>query len=624
MAHNAAGFGKKTGGGNAEGRGTSGVAPVYSKHIMATVKHLTRVKILESNNVSLRPGSVYDNATYFESLPELPDPGFNYEFIDSGLGAAEPLYPMYQKGHQGSYAQILPAAISEKRRHIDHYTSLVTPEGCQVDGAYLLRGIDEYPKDVLTQERKDGYTLAVTRLEYYTRLRPDAQCGRHRSNDPDPHFSPLEFLKRHHNAMSLKDFTQSELARFEAKFSVIYHLKQTMSPKWPRFDLNKLTNNSLWFYPNGHAFDYGIAMERPQVGLQWLKLPRHLIVEAPHQAQDRLPLESLLPRADFHKVLTFLSGRPTADFDPDNEPGHDTLRVSDVTHTNVYTSGLDSESIQTAVPDVSNPKNFRLVAMTIKPYEDQDDVSWTGVRVIPQIHFVYQMTDPRNPSRAFEQLYFHLKWDVVDRSATEAIRRRQHLYFLRQVDQLTRARETHAGHSAAVLADFVHEFTSARPVETVAFSSSLTGIWIFGSLTRNNNVERDLIAARNVRDGVDVGFYSSVYDNDVFRAEIARSTGERKKRLEKHMDDLTMGVYRDPKRQDVHGLNFNRVTCAQCHQTAGRDGVHVAFSDNLDRRVTAPINATEFFFHDADEQLKIGERYWHSAPVGKAVGQIEK
>jgi hypothetical protein len=158
----------------------------------------------------------------------------------------------------------------------------------------------------------------------------------------------------------------------------------------------------------------------------------------------------------------------------------------------------------------------------------------------------------------------------------------------------------------------------------VAFSSSLTGIWIFGSLTRNNNRERDLTAARNVRDGVDVGFYSSVYDNDVFRAEIARSTGERKKRLEKHMDDLTMGVYRDPKRQDVHGLKFNRVTCAQCHQTAGRDGVHVAFSDNLDRRVTAPVNATEFFFHDADEQLKIGERYWHSAPVGNAVGQIEK
>lgn len=69
------------------------------KGLIEAVKHLTRVKIIESNTVTLRPGSIYDNSTYFESIAGIK-PKFNYEFLDSGLGAAEPLYPMYQKGHQ--------------------------------------------------------------------------------------------------------------------------------------------------------------------------------------------------------------------------------------------------------------------------------------------------------------------------------------------------------------------------------------------------------------------------------------------------------------------------------------------------------------------------------------------
>ena len=42
---------------------------------LATVSHLTRVHILESNNVTLRPGSIYDNSTYFELLVRFPQPG---------------------------------------------------------------------------------------------------------------------------------------------------------------------------------------------------------------------------------------------------------------------------------------------------------------------------------------------------------------------------------------------------------------------------------------------------------------------------------------------------------------------------------------------------------------------
>jgi hypothetical protein len=584
----------------------------YSKNIMATVLSVTRAKILDSNNVTLRPGSVYDTSTYFESLLGLPRPSFNYEFLDAGLGAAEPVYPSYEHGRQDNYAQLFAGMFSEDNRHIDHYATVETPEGCRVDSGYLARSLNEYPDGAFKKFRDEGYTMFVLRLDYYTRLRPGVECGRHRANDPDPSFDALKFLERYHDAMYLSDFPQNELARFEAKTGVLFHVRQTLYPDWPKFDLRKLKNddNSLWYYPQGHSFDFGVSQPRPQQGMSDFNLARQMVIEATPETQAAFPLASLLKNDDFQKVQNFLSGRPTPDFDPEQEPGHDTFRLSDVTQTNIYTSGLYIENIKDVASDVSDPKHFKLVAMSVKPYEQQDDVAWQGLRVVPQIRFVYQLMDPRRPDRALEQLFLHLKWDVVDRLANETTRRTQHLYFLSRLDELTRARETQAANYQDLLNKFVTDFTSARPIEQVAFSTSLTGIWVFGSLTRDQNEARELLPSRIVRNGVDVGYYSSVYDNDVLRAEQAKATGARKEELRQLLDDITVGSYRDPKRQNANAINFNRVTCAQCHQTSGRDGVHMAFNDGLNKDIKTPIEVTEFFFHDADEQLKAGMKYW--------------
>lgn len=582
--------------------------PVHSGNVVATVKHLTRVKILESNNVGLRPGSIYDNSTYFESLLEFPRPGFNYEFLDSGLGAAEPLYPMYQKGHQGSYWQLGKAFISEENRHIDHYSSMETPEGCRVDGIYLLRGIEEYPASEYVQERKEGYNLIVVRLEYYTRLHPDAQCGRHFANDPDPSFDPVAYMNAHVDGMRLSDFPAEHLNRFEAKVSAIYHIRQTMSPYWPRFDLNNMKNNSLWFYPQGHEFDYGIREARLQPGLQTFRLPRQMVIPSSAASQADFSLAKLLSAADFQKVLNFMNGQPTPDFDPATEPGRDTLRLSDVTETNFYTAGLRIEHIHDAIGDVSNPAHYRLVGVTIKPYEEQTDKAWAGIRIVPQIRFVYQLISPRN-GEPIEQMFLHLKWDVVDRLASEEVRRQQHGVFLAGVEKLTRLRESGLDFHGE-LRSFVQEYTRVRPVESIAFSSALTGIWVFGTLARDVAGTNELAPLRVVRAGVDVGYYSSTFDNDVFREEAAKSSGQRKSQIEKVLQDITVDYYRDFKRQDVHALNFNSVTCAQCHQTSGRDGVHMALNDHLDRRVTTPIQVSEYFFHEADAQLKQAVPFW--------------
>ena len=36
----------------------------------------------------------------------------------------------------------------------------------------------------------------------------------------------------------------------------------------------------------------------------------------------------------------------------------------------------------------------------------------------------------------------------------------------------------------------------------------------------------------------------------------------------------------------------------------------MAFNDGLNKDIKTPIEVTEFFFHDADEQLKAGMKYW--------------
>jgi hypothetical protein len=587
--------------------------PLHSSNVIAGVKSVSRTKILESNNVTLRPGSVYDTFSYYEVLADWSRPGFNYEFLDAGLGAAEPVYPMHEKGHQGSYGRLITSSFGKDWIHVDSIAAVDTVEDCHVDSAYLSRSFSEYPANEFKRERDEGYEMLVVRLDYYTRLKPGAKCGRHMANDPDPSFDPMKFIETYRDAKYLTDFPQKELARFEAKTGALRQARQQIFLADARFDLNQLVKNSLWYYPDGHAFDFGISKARPQVGLTDFKLPRHLVVEATPAMQAAYPLPALLKDGEFAKLLNFWSGKPTADFDPETEPGHDTLRLSDVTPANFYTSGLQLERINDVKGDVSDPNHFKLVAMSLKPYERQEDMSWDGTRVVPQVRFVYQLMDPRQPDRPFEQLYLHLKWDVVDRLASADVQKTQHREFLRRIDELTRAREAQAPDSEKLLHRFIADFTSARPVEQVAFSSSLSGIWVFGFLSRDMNEARELLPARIVRNGVDVGYYSTIFDNDIFQDEADKATGARKRELQQLLDDMKPAFYRDPKRQDANALDFNRVTCAQCHQTSGRDGVHVSFNDELNDKIKSKVYVTEFFFRDADEQLKAGMTYWSQA-----------
>lgn len=576
---------------------------------LSIVRHRWQEVITESNHAALRPGSVYDILTHFEQNAGRTRPQFNYLFFDTGLGAADPIYPVFQIGHQASWPQLIKAGLSEKNRHIDHFSTGDTPEGCRIQSVYWVRHIDEFP-DLYADLRADGYSLIDISFDYYVKLRPDAQCGKHAAHDLSESFDPFKSISGYADTFkTFADIPPDLLARYEAKIGVLKLITETFKTRqdeWASYKQSySLRENSMWFYPDGFAADYGVDTPRKQSGLRFLTQPKHLVLAAEPALEDRFPLTGTLDKAGFSKVLNFLKGKPTPDFDPTTEPGSDTLDVtSQVTPKYFYSSGTTIEPIREVVADISDPGHFKLVSVIVRPGEPESDVHFTGLQDIPQIRMVYQLMSPRFPGRAYEQLFVHLDFDAIDRLMPEQQRQRAAADFLQKADAVTGLRLGGSSGAGKATADFIQNSIGSRQAQTVSWSSSLTGIWVFGMLSRSYNAERILEAVPIVREGVNVGFYSSAYDTPLFRSAAEAADGRKKVELLAVLDDLTPKTYRDPRRHDPETLTFNRVTCAQCHQMAGRDGVHVLLNDDLDRRITTPYRATEYVFRELDRQLR--------------------
>ena len=578
---------------------------------LAIVRHHWLAKIMESNHAALRPGSVYDMITYFEQNFGLARPTFNYRFLDTGLGTADPLYPLFQEGFQRSWKQLLPAFLSKKNRHLDHFSSVVTPEGCRVDSVYLVRHIDDFP-DRYHEERAAGYTLVDIAFNHYTRLTPDAQCGRHVSHEPDPDFNAQQAIQPFIGSFkTLEDIPPDLLSRYEAKIALLKPVSEEFSrTAWPRYrETYSLQKNSLWYYPEAYETAYGLREPRPQPDLESLKLPEHCVIPVSSALRDAFPLTRLLDDDAFAAYLAVMKGSPRPDFDPAREPGNDAFSVEQVTDRNFYTSGLQVIPMQHVLDDISNPDHYALVCVVVRPYEPVTDMRWQGTRIIPQIKFVYQLMDPADHDHPLEQVFLHLAWDAVDRYAPKPERDREHRAFLQALDHRTSVYEKTPELADRVTEQWIVDYTR-RPIETLAMSSSLTGIWVFANLSRSFDADRELSAERIVREGIDVGFYSTAFDNELFRAEMKRSSGSRRDVLARHLDDLTPRFYRDPRRMDPDVIGFNRMTCAQCHQMAARDGVHMAINDRLDRRITGRARASEYSYREIDRQLRGGRDYW--------------
>jgi hypothetical protein len=575
---------------------------------LSIVRHRWQEVITESNHAALRPGSVYDILTHFEQNFGFTRPQFKYLFFDTGLGAADPIYPVYQVGYQESWSQLIKAGLSEHNRHIDHFSTGDTPEGCRIQSVYWVRHIDEFP-DMYGELRADGYTLIDISFDYYVKLRADAQCGKHNAHELSENFDP--FMSIYGYAEKFKTFADIPsdiLVKYEAKVGVLKPITQsfkTRQDKWKSYDQSyNLRENSMWFYPNGYAPDHGVDTPHMQSGLHFLKRAQQLLFPADTALKKQFPLSAMLAKEEFLSVLNSLMGKPTPGFDPKTEPGLDSLDISrQVSAKNFYTSGTTVEPIQDVIGDVSDPAHFKLVSVILRPGEPERDVHFSGMQEIPQVRMVYQLMSPRFPARPYEQLFIHLEFDAVDRMLPMEQRQQATAEFLLKADALTGVRERVGPGVGKATADFIQNSIEFRPVQTVSWSSSLTGLWVFGTLSRSYNADRTLAATPIIRNGVNVGFYSSAYDNTLFRMAIEKAEGSEKVDIQGVLEDLTPKIYRDPRRHDAVSITFDRMTCSQCHQMAGRDGVHMSLNDGLDRRVTTLYKASEYVFRELDRQL---------------------
>jgi hypothetical protein len=582
-------------------------SPAHSGPVLSIVSHHWVTKVSASNFVAVRPGSVYDIRTYFEQRAGLIRPTFNYIFHDTGLGTADALYPVFQTGYQGHWGQLIPALFSEKNRHIDHYSTGITPEGCRVESAYWVRHIDEFP-DMYQEERQQGYTLIDIGFDYYIKERPDAQCGRHRAFDPDPDFYPIQELKKYAvDFRVLADIPDNLLNKFEAKIALLRLVDEEFSrKKWPRFDeIYSIDKNSLWYYPDGHAKDYGFnsRFDLGQ-GNKSIDQSEKLIVEADQLLRNSIELDNLLEDYEFKKLLQFLQGQPTVDFDLTHEPGKDALRLSDVdSKKHFYSRGLEVIPIENVYADVADIENYKLASIVVRPFQQVADTKFESERVVPQLRFIFQLHRENQP---LEQLFLHLIFDGVDRYGTAELRRVQQLEFLNAWNDVI-SRADSEDYQEMLLA-FIGKY-SQRPVQELNFSSALTGIWIFGSLSQTKGPGDGLQAVRIERKGIDVGYYSSAWDNRLFRDAMNEAEPLRRQELSDHLQQVTPEFYRDPRRTDVHAIKFNEMTCAQCHHMSARDGVHVSLNDKVDRRNTAITKASEFTYRELQRQLQFGEFY---------------
>jgi hypothetical protein len=596
-----------------------GRQPLQPTYALSIVRHRWQVKIAQSNHVAIRPGSVYDIITYFEENLGAHRPRFNYLILDTGLGTADPIYPVFQRGRQASWAQLLAAMWSGRNRHIDHESVVDTPEGCRVHSSYWLRHIDEFPSRY-ARERADGYTLVDISFNYYEKRRPDAQCGRHRAHAPDPGFDPLSAIRPYADGFTSYDkIPPALLARYETKIGLLKLVSETFDrDRWPRFaERYRFKQNSLWYYPDG-ARPADSARATHAGGGHAFSADQLLFARTPGLAA-RFPLAAVLPNGMFARYLAYLDGRPVPGFDPASEPGGDAVGIDDIRPKNFLTSGLDM--IPLGSPDavrklVGDPDNYGLVSILVRPYQVDADRGFAEPRVVPQIRFVYQLHIPGKEgssvgkARPVEQLFLHLDFDAVAAAAPQPERNWQHRQLLDKIARIASLRRRADPKWETAVGDLVAGHIGRDSLARVSFSSALTGLWVFGSLSRAGGPGGDLEPERVVREGVDVGYYSSAYDTALFRKALAGATGARREALAAHLAALTPERYRDPRRSDPRALRFARMTCAQCHHMAGRDATHVALNDGLDRRFTAPVRYSAFVLHELDRQLAGAAAYW--------------
>src|SRR4030095_5400841 len=125
---------------------------------------------------------------------------------------------------------------------------------------------------------------------------------------------------------------------------------------------------------------------------------------------------------------------------------------------NIYTSGLHRQAIVDVAAAVGHVQNYLLTAIVVRPYESED-LHTHGKLVGPQLRFVYQLRDPTNPERPFEQLYLHLNFSVVKPSDDELSMDRKTSQFLKRFETISVASKGATSMKMRAMDSFIRDYT---------------------------------------------------------------------------------------------------------------------------------------------------------------------
>ncbi|MBT3980017.1 MAG: hypothetical protein HOE90_01615 [Bacteriovoracaceae bacterium] len=584
--------------------------PEYSKR-MASVYHETRVKVLESTSPVIRPLSEYDIKTIFETRGG-KRPKFNYYIYDAGLGTEELIYPVFQSGWMKNWFQLIPGIFGAVGK-TDIYSITDLKEGCKVWTYYNIRKLKKSPKDMFASVKQKGFKYLVLRFEYYQKSHKDAHCGKHVANELGADlFDPFDIIKEYKDIYSLSEFPADLMPKFEIKISATKYIDtETKKRKIKRIDKRQIKpeNNSLFYYKGSPVAHLDTEESNPQVDAPALEFASQTVFPANKLMREKIVLKNLLTEVEFKRFVKMLEGQPVAGYSSSDEPGGDTLKLENITSTNLYTAGVDRWKNLDRGKITTDINNYVVAGFVVKPYEKETDASFDGLRVVPQIRFVFQLKDPAS-GKYLEQVGIHLNFDAIDRLQDKATRDASHKLFLKDLEALANGKGSKNYDQKTI--DFLTKYISGKGAENLAWSSSLTGPWVFGALSSVDNDKRILVPVRLKWHGVDLGYYSSVHDGDVFKDALkSDDPAVDKEAIVKGFEALDASHYRDPKRMDVDKIGFSAVTCSQCHHMSGKDAIFLKYNDGVDPRDKREVTPSEFIYRESNRQLKFGKSFWH-------------
>ena len=261
-----------------------------------------------------------------------------------------------------------------------------TPEGCRIQSVYWVRHINEFPGPCTTPFVTHGYSRSIDislRLlrRSFDPMRNAASTRRMRLTRE---FRSVQgdLRLRRRRSKRFADIPPDLLAKYEAKVGVLKMITPRISRQShrPLADATthsySLRDNSMWFYPDGFAPDYGIEhatkAERAQMIGDSTRAADLFLAGTVRTCRAAFDAEPYALPADGLRQSCWmrLKGKPTPDFDAAKaEPGGRHARYHHAGHAPRTSTRRAPPSSRSGMSSPMSPiqNTYKLVSVILRP-----------------------------------------------------------------------------------------------------------------------------------------------------------------------------------------------------------------------------------------------------------------